>query len=188
MSLDFLRVPVIESDEDNDILELSSDDDGEMMEGFAFESVCPSTDPKRFPAPVTVPDQGVTTLKQSIVKRKIDQDEGEEVVEENVVEMQAKKPKNKQKKSAEHEEAEIKAAEVPDFASLGLSRKLLVNLSRMGLHKPTPVQAKAIPSVLKGQDLLVNAVTGSGKVITASLILHFLVLISRRLAHSCCPF
>ncbi|MCP8464040.1 DEAD/DEAH box helicase [Pseudomonas sp. ZM23] len=49
------------------------------------------------------------------------------------------------------------------FASLGLIEPLLRALDGLGYRTPTPVQAQAIPAVLKGRDLLAAAQTGTGK-------------------------
>jgi len=49
------------------------------------------------------------------------------------------------------------------FASLGLAEPLLRALSACGYDTPTPIQAQAIPSLLKGRDLLGCAQTGTGK-------------------------
>ncbi len=50
-----------------------------------------------------------------------------------------------------------------DFASLKLSNRLLETIAAEGYEKPTPIQAQAIPPVLKGRDLLGCAQTGTGK-------------------------
>ena len=49
------------------------------------------------------------------------------------------------------------------FASLGLSEELVRAVSERGYTEPTPIQAQAIPVVLKGGDLLGGAQTGTGK-------------------------
>lgn len=49
------------------------------------------------------------------------------------------------------------------FASLGLIEPLLRALETLGYQTPTPVQAKAIPPVLEGRDLMAAAQTGTGK-------------------------
>ncbi len=49
------------------------------------------------------------------------------------------------------------------FASLGLIEPLLRALEALGYQTPTPVQAKAIPPVLEGRDLMAAAQTGTGK-------------------------
>lgn len=51
---------------------------------------------------------------------------------------------------------------IGDFSSLEHA-ELLEGLSRMGITTPTPVQARAIPSILKGGDHVIEAQTGSGK-------------------------
>ncbi|VDN20258.1 unnamed protein product, partial [Cylicostephanus goldi] len=49
------------------------------------------------------------------------------------------------------------------FLELGLSSWLIQQLNTMRIMKPTPVQANCIPQVLKGQDVLGCAKTGTGK-------------------------
>lgn len=58
------------------------------------------------------------------------------------------------------------------FATLGLSESLLRTLDEQNYKTPTPIQAQAIPSVLKRLDLLASAQTGTGK--TASFVLPIL--------------
>jgi ATP-dependent RNA helicase DDX18/HAS1 len=49
------------------------------------------------------------------------------------------------------------------FVSLDLSSGISTSLDDMGFKKMTPVQAKAIPVLLTGRDVLGAAKTGSGK-------------------------
>ena len=49
------------------------------------------------------------------------------------------------------------------FLSLGLIDPLLRTLDALGYSTPTPVQAKAMPAVLAGRDLMAAAQTGTGK-------------------------
>ncbi len=58
------------------------------------------------------------------------------------------------------------------FTDLGLAKPLLKALAAEGYVTPTPIQAKAIPSVLLGRDLLGIAQTGTGK--TAAFALPIL--------------
>jgi ATP-dependent RNA helicase RhlE len=58
------------------------------------------------------------------------------------------------------------------FETLGLAKPLLKALAARGYTVPTPIQAQAIPSVLKGRDLLGIAQTGTGK--TAAFALPIL--------------
>lgn len=58
------------------------------------------------------------------------------------------------------------------FAKLGLSAPILQALSESGYEKPTEIQTKTIPQVLKGEDIIASAQTGSGK--TASFVLPIL--------------
>jgi len=58
------------------------------------------------------------------------------------------------------------------FTKLGLSAALLRAVAEQGYTEPTPIQAKAIPAVLAGGDLLAGAQTGTGK--TAGFVLPML--------------
>jgi ATP-dependent RNA helicase RhlE len=56
-----------------------------------------------------------------------------------------------------------------DFKSLKLNPIILEALNRKGYTTPTPIQAKAIPHLLEGRDLLGIAQTGTGKTAAFSL-------------------
>jgi len=49
------------------------------------------------------------------------------------------------------------------FATLPLSAAMLANLDALGYTSMTPIQAQSLPVILKGQDLIAQAKTGSGK-------------------------
>jgi ATP-dependent RNA helicase RhlE len=55
------------------------------------------------------------------------------------------------------------------FGSLGLSEALLKAVADQGYNTPTPIQAKAIPPILAGKDILAGAQTGTGKTAGFSL-------------------
>ena len=55
------------------------------------------------------------------------------------------------------------------FTELGLIPPLLARLTELEYHQPTPIQAQALPSILKGRDLIAGANTGSGKTATFAL-------------------
>lgn len=64
-----------------------------------------------------------------------------------------------------------------DFKSLNLAAPLYKAIEELGYTTPSPIQAKAIPDVLKGRDLMGIAQTGTGKTAAFSLPLlnHILV-------------
>ena len=62
------------------------------------------------------------------------------------------------------------------FSDLDLSAQLLKALSEKGYSQPSPIQAKAIPAVLTGKDVMAAAQTGTGK--TASFTLPMLELLA----------
>lgn len=49
------------------------------------------------------------------------------------------------------------------FSQYRLSEKIKKGLAEMGFNKPTDIQYKAIPSIMKGEDVLAIAQTGTGK-------------------------
>jgi ATP-dependent RNA helicase RhlE len=66
------------------------------------------------------------------------------------------------------------------FKSLGLSEPILKAVSKKGYETPSPIQQKAIPSILEGKDILASAQTGTGKTAGFTLpLLHRLSAISK---------
>ncbi|MBM7570622.1 ATP-dependent RNA helicase DeaD [Aquibacillus albus] len=49
------------------------------------------------------------------------------------------------------------------FSSLGMEERLVNVLKNNGINEPTPIQEKAIPSVLQKKDVIAQAQTGTGK-------------------------
>ena len=68
------------------------------------------------------------------------------------------------------------------FTDLGLAEPLLRAVHEHGYDTPTPIQAQAIPQVLKGGDLLAGAQTGTGK--TAGFTLPILHILAEEHAHN----
>ena len=64
----------------------------------------------------------------------------------------------------------------PLFADFGLSPDILRALTDQGYEHPTPIQAQAIPVVLKGRDVMGAAQTGTGKTAGFSLPIIQLLL------------
>ncbi|MCC2971155.1 DEAD/DEAH box helicase [Massilia sp. IC2-476] len=73
---------------------------------------------------------------------------------------------------------QVKADEAPTvrFTDLGLAPEILRALSDQGYEHPTPIQAKAIPLVLQGRDVMGAAQTGTGKTAGFSLPIIQLLL------------
>ena len=63
------------------------------------------------------------------------------------------------------------------FDQFALEPRILSGVKQVGFTEPTPIQAKAIPHVLEGRDVLGLAQTGTGK--TAAFILPILQRLSR---------
>ena len=63
------------------------------------------------------------------------------------------------------------------FTELGLNESLLKAVKEQGYTEPTPIQAKAIPLVVEGKDVLAAAQTGTGK--TAGFTLPLLERLSQ---------
>ena len=68
------------------------------------------------------------------------------------------------------------------FDQFGLCTQVLDGIRSMGYKQPTPIQARAIPLILQGRDVLAMACTGSGKTagICSPCLFHTLC---RRSAH-----
>jgi len=64
---------------------------------------------------------------------------------------------------------------IMSFVNLNLLSPLLKALEQEGYSEPTPIQAKAIPVILDGKDILATAQTGTGK--TAAFALPILQLL-----------
>src|SRR5262245_65580930 len=71
------------------------------------------------------------------------------------------------------------------FGELGLSEPILKAIEASGYTIPTPIQAKAIPVVLQGRDVLGIAQTGTGK--TASFTLPMIEILSAGRARARMP-
>jgi ATP-dependent RNA helicase RhlE len=65
-----------------------------------------------------------------------------------------------------------------NFSELGLTKAQLSACESLGYKTPTPIQTKAIPTILSGQDLIGCAETGTGK--TAAFLLPIIQRISER--------
>ncbi|SKB28615.1 ATP-dependent RNA helicase RhlE [Parapedobacter luteus] len=61
------------------------------------------------------------------------------------------------------------------FSSFNLSEPILTALEKAGYHTPTPIQAQAIPIIMRKRDVLACAQTGTGK--TASFALPLIQLL-----------
>lgn len=92
------------------------------------------------------------------------------------------------KDKAEHEEdmffiqqelSNANKAKNGSFASFGLSKLVLSNISKKGYRQPTPIQRKTIPLLMQNRDVVGMARTGSGK--TAAFLLP---LIEKLKTHS----
>jgi ATP-dependent RNA helicase RhlE len=66
---------------------------------------------------------------------------------------------------------------VTDFSEFSFPKTILTALSEAGYVAPTPIQAAAIPEILKGRDLLALAQTGTGK--TAAFALPMMAILMR---------
>jgi ATP-dependent RNA helicase RhlE len=71
------------------------------------------------------------------------------------------------------------------FASLNLIPELLRAVEAQGYTEPTPIQAKAIPAILEGRDIMGCAQTGTGK--TAGFTLPLLQLLAPHASSSSSP-
>uniref|UniRef100_A0A5B7B7I0 ATP-dependent RNA helicase n=1 Tax=Davidia involucrata TaxID=16924 RepID=A0A5B7B7I0_DAVIN len=92
----------------------------------------------------------------------------------------------KKKTTTKEEKAENEVFASCSFSSLGLNPTLCEQLrERMGFEVPTLIQAQAIPVILSGQHVLVNAATGTGKTVTyLAPIIHHLQNYKSRIQRS----
>ncbi|WP_349507321.1 DEAD/DEAH box helicase, partial [Agrobacterium pusense] len=73
------------------------------------------------------------------------------------------------------------------FSELGLSEKIVASVTQLGYTTPTPIQAKAIPLLLEGRDLIGLAQTGTGKTAAFGLpIIEMLMKQADRPANRTC--
>ncbi len=68
------------------------------------------------------------------------------------------------------------------FEDYSIAFEIKRNLSKMGFKRPTDIQFKSIPSILKGEDVLAIAQTGTGK--TAAFAIPVVSMIHERKQHS----
>lgn len=68
-----------------------------------------------------------------------------------------------------------------NFKELGLNNQMLEAISFMGFEQATPVQELAVPEILKGNDLIACAQTGTGK--TAAFVLPVLDILTENHKH-----
>jgi len=69
---------------------------------------------------------------------------------------------------------------IKEFSQCGLSSKMYSVMKHYNYNKPTPIQAQAIPAVMKGRDLIGCAKTGSGKTLAFLLPMLRHVMAQRR--------
>ena len=94
----------------------------------------------------------------------------EPIMEDKPKKRKAKKAEAEAAAAAQNEIAAEEAAaakssgdEIAGFDTLGLSDPIVAAISALGFESPTPIQARAIPLLLQGRDLIGQAQTGTGK-------------------------
>ncbi|HEY9772278.1 MAG TPA: DEAD/DEAH box helicase [Planktothrix sp.] len=50
-----------------------------------------------------------------------------------------------------------------NFSELGLTKRIVDDVEKLGFNEPTEIQAKTIPAIIAGRDIMASAETGSGK-------------------------
>ncbi len=78
-------------------------------------------------------------------------------------------------------EPEEPPMELPTFDELGLSEPIARAVKDMGFETPTPIQARSVPVLLAGRDLIGQAQTGTGK--TAAFALPLIQKIDPKASH-----
>ena len=74
----------------------------------------------------------------------------------------------------------VDAPAAPSFRDLGLSEPVLAALDAVGYEAPSPIQARCIPLLLAGRDVLGQAQTGTGKTAAFALPLIDKLDVTRR--------
>ena len=73
------------------------------------------------------------------------------------------------------------------FEELGLAPEILNAVKAAGYETPSPIQAKAIPALLQGKNLLGTAQTGTGKTAAFALpLLSRMIHGRRKTGTGCC--
>ncbi len=77
----------------------------------------------------------------------------------------------------------VKSKEIMSFKNLGLQEEIVQALKEKGYIEPTPIQIKAIPLIIEGQDILASAQTGTGKTAGFTLPLLQVLMNTRKHEH-----
>ena len=136
------------------------DEDGEVLESGTKSKI------KKGEKVEFVDDEAETTVEEP-VEKSIDETVTEKLTEENTEEQAVTGSA-----SSEQDEEEIADESLVTFDDLGLSPEVLEAVKLAGYETPSPIQAKAIPVLLQGVNLLGTAQTGTGK--TAAFTLPLL--------------
>ena len=136
------------------------DEEGEVLESGTKSKI------KKGEKVEFVDDEAETTVEEP-VEKSIDETVTEKLTEENTEEQAAT-----DFASSEQDEDEIADESLVTFDDLGLSPEVLEAVKLAGYETPSPIQAKAIPVLLQGVNLLGTAQTGTGK--TAAFTLPLL--------------
>jgi ATP-dependent RNA helicase DeaD len=90
------------------------------------------------------------------------------------------KPEKVAPPAPEEEAAPPAPAELPSFAELGLAEPIVRAITELGFESPTPIQARAIPVLLSGRDMIGQAQTGTGKTAAFALPIIQRIDVSQR--------
>ena len=136
------------------------DEDGEVLESGTKSKI------KKGEKVEFVDDEAETMIEET-VEETIAETVTEKVTEENTEDQAAT-----DSVALEQDEEEIADESLVTFDDLGLSPEILEAVKLAGYETPSPIQAKAIPVLLQGVNLLGTAQTGTGK--TAAFTLPLL--------------
>lgn len=105
----------------------------------------------------------IAELKKKLAAGK--DDEKKEVLQPKSDDSESEGEEEEDDDDENHEdgENEEESVEFDDFNSFGLNQDILESLKALNFTKPTPIQSKALPPALKGNDIIGIAQTGSGK-------------------------
>jgi ATP-dependent RNA helicase DDX24/MAK5 len=165
----------------------SAPEEGDDFEGFddpPAESAAAEGPKKDSPPEAAQTVASVAPKKKTKAERKAANAQEREMKENNAKAQKKEKKEKEEKKKMEKKEdkadkadseletnvfaqaadlAEDDDTDMSEWVPLDLSPQLLSSIARLKFAKPTPIQARAIPHVMNGHDVIGKAATGSGK-------------------------
>ncbi|MBO7620432.1 MAG: DEAD/DEAH box helicase [Victivallales bacterium] len=131
--------------------------------------------------PQDTQDDGILSFEDAITSQdsekqpeaKTEEPSGQQAAETNTPSEQPSETADRQKAEQPLEPNDDVQADddedVVTFESFGFCPEIMQALNEAGFREPTPIQIKAIPSVMEGRDVIGQALTGTGKTAAVGL-------------------